>query len=298
MSFETLRTPEDRFQNLQGYDYAPHYIDDLEGYEDLRIHYVDEGPGQAAHTFLCLHGEPTWAYLYRKMIPVFNAANHRVVAPDFLGFGRSDKPVADEIYTFTFHRTLLLRFIERMNLTNITLVCQDWGGLLGLTVPLDMPERITRLIVMNTALATGDDPGPGFRNWKQFVADKPDFDIPRLISRSNPHLSDNECAAYNAPFPDARYRAGVRRFPAIVPISPDMEGADLGREAARWWHDEWQGPTFMAIGMQDPVLGSHAMYRLKELIAGCPEPLEIDNGGHFVQEHGRQIAEAALNAFG
>lgn len=297
MSFEALRSPEDRFQSLPGYDYAPHYIDDLEGYEDLRIHYVDEGPVQAAHTFLCLHGEPTWAYLYRKMIPVFNAAGHRAVAPDFLGFGRSDKPVADEIYTFTFHRTLLLRFIERINLTNITLVCQDWGGLLGLTVPLDMPERITRLIVMNTALAMGDDLGPGFRNWKQFVADKPDFDIPRLMSRSNPHLSDNECAAYDAPFPDARYRAGVRRFPAIVPVSPDMEGADLGRKAARWWRNEWQGPTFMAIGMQDPVLGPHAMYRLKELIAGCPEPLEIENGGHFVQEHGGQIAEAALNSF-
>ncbi len=298
MTIEALRTPEERFQNLPDYKYSPHYIDDLQNYDGLRIHYADEGAADAEHTFLCLHGEPTWAYLYRKMIPVFTAAGHRAVAPDFLGFGRSDKPVDDDVYTFNFHRDFLLRFIERLDITNITLVCQDWGGLLGLTLPLDMPERFARLIVMNTAIPTGADPGPGFLQWKKFVADRPDFDITRLMSRGNPELSPEELAAYVAPFPDDRYRAGVRRFPAIVPITPDMEGADIGRKAARWWRDEWQGASFMAIGMQDPVLGPHIMYRLKDLIRNCPEPLEIEQGSHFVQEHGEQIAKAALDAFG
>ena len=147
-----LRTPDDRFANLPDWPHAPHYIDDLSGYDGLRVHYVDEGPSDAAHTVLCLHGEPTWAYLYRRMIPVFREAGHRVVAPDWLGFGRSDKPEADDTYGFNWHRDMMLRLIERLDLTNITLVVQDWGGLLGLTLPHEMPERFDRLLIMNTAL--------------------------------------------------------------------------------------------------------------------------------------------------
>ncbi len=150
MAIEALRTPEERFVNLPGWSYAPHYVDDLPGYEGLRVHYVDEGPREAKQTFLCLHGEPSWAYLYRKMAPVFLESGARVVAPDFLGFGRSDKPVDDAVYSFKFHRDLLLAFIERLDLRNMTLVVQDWGGLLGLTIPVDMPERVARLLIMNT----------------------------------------------------------------------------------------------------------------------------------------------------
>ena len=138
-AIEALRTPDERFQNLPGWSYAPHYIDDLPGYAGLRVHYADEGPRDARHTFLCLHGEPSWAYLYRKMAPVFLESGARMVAPDFLGFGRSDKPVDDNVYTFKFHRDFLLRFIERLDLKNLTLVVQDWGGLLGLTIHVDMP---------------------------------------------------------------------------------------------------------------------------------------------------------------
>ena len=166
---EALRTQDERFQALPGYDYRPHYIEDLAGYEGLRLHFVDERPvkAQGLQTFLCLHGEPSWAYLYRKMIPHFLAGGGRVVAPDFFGFGRSDKPVAGAVYTFHFHRSMLCRFIERLDLRNITLVVQDWGGLLGLTLPMDMPERFSRLLVMNTTLAVGASPGPGFDGWKQ-----------------------------------------------------------------------------------------------------------------------------------
>jgi haloalkane dehalogenase len=158
MTITALRTPEERFLNLPGFPYAPSYVDDLRGFEGLRAAYVDEGPRGAKHTFLCLHGEPTWGYLYRKMMPVFLQSGARVVAPDFFGFGRSDKPVNDADYTFHFHRDYLVRLIERLDLRNITLVVQDWGGLLGLTLPVDagMRPRIDRLIAMNTGIAVGE----------------------------------------------------------------------------------------------------------------------------------------------
>ncbi len=239
---EALRTPDERFHDLPGYSYRPHYIEDLTGYEGLRLHYVDEQPAGAkgSRTFLCLHGEPSWAYLYRKMIPHFLAAGHRVVAPDFFGFGRSDKPVAEDVYTFHFHRNMLFRLIERLDLREITLVVQDWGGLLGLTLPMEMPERFTRLLVMNTTLAVGASPGPGFNGWKAYVKSNPDFDVAALMKRGTPVLSDVEAAAYGAPFPDTRYQAGVRRFPELVMVSPDMEGAEISQRASQWWAREWR----------------------------------------------------------
>jgi haloalkane dehalogenase len=296
---EALRTPDERFAGLPGFSFPPHYVEGLAGYDGLRLHYLDERPvSPSGRTVLCLHGQPTWCYLYRKMIPVFTAAGHRVVAPDFFGFGRSDKPVDDAVYTFNFHRSMLMRFIEALDLERVTLVVQDWGGLLGLTLPMDFPERIDRMIVMNTGLGVGRSPGPGFDAWKAFVASKPDFDIAAMMKRSVQGMSDAEAAAYAAPYPDARYRAGARRFPALVPVTPDMEGADLSLRAARFFSEDWQGRTFMAIGMQDPVLGPPVMQALARSIRNCPAPLELPEPGHFVQEHGRIVAERALAAFG
>jgi pimeloyl-ACP methyl ester carboxylesterase len=297
---EALRTPDDRFTGLPGFDYAPQYVEGLPDFGSLRAHYVDATPPGApsGRTVLCLHGQPTWSYLYRKMIPAFTAAGHRVVAPDFFGFGRSDKPVDDSLYTFLFHRRMLLRFVEALDLQRVTLVVQDWGGLLGLTLPMEFPDRIDRLIVMNTGLGVGRSPGPGFDAWKAFVAAKPDFEIGTLMQRSVPGLTAAEAAAYDAPFPDQRYRAGVRRFPALVPVTPDMEGVAESRRAADFFREQWAGQTFMAIGMQDPVLGPPVMQALAKVIRGCPPPLEIPQAGHFVQEHGREVAEAALRAFG
>ncbi|MCF8879085.1 haloalkane dehalogenase [Hyphobacterium sp. SN044] len=294
---DALRTPEDRFKGLPDWDYEPHYIDDLKGYEGLRVHYVDEGPKDGP-VFLCLHGEPSWAYLYRKMIPVFLKAGGRVIAPDFLGFGRSDKPVDDAVYTFHFHRNFLKAFLDRMDLHDICLVCQDWGGLLGLTLPMDYPDRFTRLIVMNTGIGVGMDPGPGFMAWRDYVATNPEFNVGDLMKRATPILTEAEVAAYQAPFPDPRYMGGVRRFPALVPINPSMEGVDTGMAAAKFWSQDWSGDSFMAIGMQDPVLGPPAMRALHKLIRNCPEPMEIADGGHFVQEWGEPIAEAACKKFG
>ena len=296
---EVLRTPDERFEHLPDFPYAPRYIEDLAGYEGMRMHYVDEGPSDAEHVFLCLHGEPTWSYLYRKMIPVFTAAGHRVVAPDYFGFGRSDKPVDESVYQFDFHRRFLIAFIERLALDRIVLVCQDWGGLLGLTLPMDMADRITHLIVMNTTLGTGQFELPsGFLAWRQFVRDNPDFDVAGLMKRACPDLSDEECSAYGAPFPDERYKAGVRRFPDMVPEHPDAPGAALSQKARDWLQSEWSGKSFMAVGMQDPVLGPTIMLALRQVIRGCPQPLEMTDAGHFVQERGDEVAKRALEAFG
>ncbi|WP_421786630.1 haloalkane dehalogenase [Hyphobacterium sp.] len=296
MRYEAKRTPDERFEDLKDWNYAPNYFDDLTGYEGLRMHYVDEGPKDAP-VFLCLHGEPSWAYLYRKMMPVFLGAGCRVVAPDFFGFGRSDKPVKDEDYTFHFHRNALKAFFERMDLTDVCLVCQDWGGLLGLTIPMDYPDRFTRLIIMNTGLGIGRPAGPGFDAWRDYVANNPEFNVGELMKRATPILNDAEVAAYQAPFPDPTYLAGVRRFPQLVQTDPSLEGVDTGLAAAKFWNENWSGESFMAIGMQDPVLGPPAMRAMQKLIKNCPEPMEIADGGHFVQEWGEPIAKAALKRF-
>jgi pimeloyl-ACP methyl ester carboxylesterase len=296
---EVFRTPEERFKDLPDFPYTPNYLEDLKSYEGLRMHYVDEGPQDAAITFLCLHGEPTWSYLYRKMIPVFSAAGYRVVAPDYFGFGRSDKPVADDVYQFDFHRGSLLSLVDRLDLSNIALVCQDWGGLLGLTLPMEIPDRLSRMVIMNTALGTGDvELSEGFKAWRKFVQETPDFAVGGLMKRSCPMLSDEEVAAYDAPFPDDQYKAGVRRFPAMVPDHPRAPGAELSRRAREWLKTAWSGESFMAVGMKDPVLGPPVMKGLRKLIQGCPEPLEMDDAGHFVQEWGDIVARKALEHFG
>ena len=296
----THRTPDSRFADLPGYAFLPNYVEDLPGYPGLRLHYLDEGPRDAKRVFLCLHGEPSWCYLYRKMIPLFVASGARVIAPDFFGFGRSDKPEADADYNFDFHRNTILRLVEQLDLSNITLVVQDWGGLIGLTLPVDagFRARLQRLLIMNTALGLGAAPSEGFLAWKAYVAANPDFPVGALMGRAEPTLTPAEIAAYDAPFPDFRFKAGVRRFPEMVMIDPAMDGVAVSREAARFWREDWRGQTFMAIGMKDPVLGPDVMRKMAALIQGCPPPMELAEAGHFVQEHGDIVAAAALKAFG
>jgi pimeloyl-ACP methyl ester carboxylesterase len=289
-----LRTPDARFANLPGFDFEPYYLD----WRGMRIHYIDEHPakpGEPTPTFLCLHGEPTWSYLYRKMIPPFVASGARVVAPDFPGFGRSDKPANDATYSFDFHRAFLLEFVERLDLRNITLVVQDWGGILGLTLPMEAPARYARLLVMNTALGTGDAPlTEGFLAWRTYVAKNPNLDCAKLMARSCSPLSAAEAAAYEAPFPDASYKGGVRRFPQLVPDAPDAPGAAISRRACDWWRTAWEGEAFMAIGATDPVLGPAPMRALHRHIRNCAEPWVHAEAGHFVQEWGDEVARAAL----
>ena len=332
---DALRTPDAQFDSLPGYPWQPRYVSDLPSLAGLRMHYLDEGggrqdedeeqgqvgtqgggqrtwigPGGAREaaasaaaaiqtTYLCLHGNPAWSYLYRKMIPVFLTAGARVIAPDLIGFGKSDKPKKDAAHSFTWHRQTLLELVERLDLRNVVLVVQDWGGLLGLTLPFAAPERYKGLLVLNTTLATGEVPlSPGFLAWRDMCAKNPAFDIARLFARGNPQMSPQECAAYMAPFPDAGHRAGTRMFPALVPEFADSDGAAVSRQARDFWATQWTGKTLMAIGTQDPVLGQPVMRQLQSMIRHCPEPMLLDHAGHFVQEHGEPIARAAVALFG
>jgi len=291
-----LRTPDERFGDLPGYHWSPQYIDDLPGFEGLRVHYLDEGSSDTAVTALCLHGNPSWAYLYRHMIPVFTAAGLRVVAPDLIGFGRSDKPADPAWHTFGTHRSMLMRFVERLDLKNILLVCQDWGGLLGLTLPHEMPGRFTRLLVMNTGLGTGQVT-EGFRQWRAYSNSQADLPVGKLLARGKPGMTAGEIAAYDAPFPDAGFKAALKAFPNMVPDGDDAPGAAISRRAGQFWQHEWAGESFMAIGMKDPVLGVVPMRALQQQIRNCPPPMEVTDGGHFVQEWGGPIALAAVQRF-
>ncbi len=295
---DAVRTPDSRFLNLPNFDWDPQYEEQLAGYEGLRMARIDEGPKDAERVFLCLHGQPSWGFLYRHMIPVFLKTGARVIVPDLFGFGRSDKPTQDNCYTFTFHRQSLVALIEALDLNGITLVVQDWGGLLGLTIPPDMPDRFNRLLVMNTVLGLGGGSSEGFNAWREFHRTQPDYDIAALFQKYVPGMSDEVANAYAAPFPDARYRAGVRKFPSLVMTEHHMEGVDVSRRAAAWWKNDWSGDSFMAVGEADVLIPPRLMQRMREILGVVHPPLMLPDAGHFVQEtNGKQVAHAALSAW-
>ena len=225
---DILRTPDERFSNLPDYPFKPHYIE--AGW--LRIHYVDEGPPNAAPV-LMLHGEPSWSYLYRKMIPIFVSAGLRAIAPDLVGFGRSDKPAKREDYTYLRHVNWMTRLIQKLDLSMITLVCQDWGGLIGLRIVAEHPERFARIVAANTGLPTGEGPiGDAFMAWRKFSQETPTFPVGQIIQGGCANaLPPEVVAAYDAPFPDERFKAGARQFPILVPIAPDDPAVPANREA-------------------------------------------------------------------
>jgi haloalkane dehalogenase len=279
---EILRTPEARFAGLPGYPFEPHYTN----LGELRIHYVDEGPPDAA-PLLLLHGEPSWSYLYRTTIPVLVDAGHRAVAPDLVGFGRSDKPAQREDYTYQRHVDWMRGFVEALDLRDITLVCQDWGGLIGLRLVAEHPERFARVVAANTMLATGDDgsPGPAFEQWLKFSQEVPELPIGGILQgATTSELSPEVMAAYDAPFPDESYKAGARRFPALVPIRPDDPASEANRRA---WESlrGFDKPFLTAFSDKDPVLG-HMAEPLRAPIPGAQgQPhTTIEGGGHFLQE--------------
>ncbi len=282
---DALRTPASAFEHLPDYAFEPQYVSDLPSLNGWRMHYLDEGPRDASVTWLLLHGNPTWSYVWRHWVPQLVAQGHRVVAPDLIGFGKSDKPKKDQAHHFDFHRNVLLELIDRLDLRNMHLAVQDWGGLLGLTLPMAQPARFSALLAMNTALATGDTPmGKGFEAWRQFCADKPSFSVANLMQRSCAHLSAEEAQAYSAPFPDAGHRAALRRFPEMVMRDVDAEGAQTSRDALDFWQHKWTGRAAMAIGGADPVLGPPSMQALHGNIRNCAQPMTIESGGHFLQE--------------
>ena len=296
-AIDFLRTADSCFAALPDYPWQARYIDGMPSLGGMRLHLIDEGPSDAKVCWLCLHGNPTWSYLYRRMIPVFLAAGHRVLAPDMPGFGKSDKPIDAAQHRFSWHREVLLSLVEALDLRGIHLVVQDWGGLLGLTLPMEKPERYKGLLVMNTHLATAETPLPeGFLQWRSMCAERPDFSIARLLARGNPHLSAAECAAYDAPFPEPAFRAATRAFPEMVPESAQDDGVLASRAAATFWREHWRGVSMMAVGKRDPVFSPAAMESLRQSINHCQPALVLDEAGHFVQEHGEVIAKEALFA--
>jgi haloalkane dehalogenase len=287
---EVLRTPDERFADLPGYPFEPKYVEISDG---LRMHYVDEGPTDG-EVVLCLHGEPSWSYLYRKMIPVFTAAGLRVVAPDLIGFGRSDKPTPRTEYTYQRHVDWTWEGVEKIGVSGMTLVCQDWGSLIGLRLVAEHPDAFARVVVANGFLPTGDNPPQeAFLAWQKFSQEVPEMPIGRIIGggcASDP--PPEVIAAYDAPFPDETYKEGARQFPVLVPTSPDDPAAAPNRKA---WEvlGAFTKPVLTAFGDSDPITRGADRF-IQSLVPGAKDQphTTIVGGGHFIQEDkGEELAE-------
>ena len=287
-----IRTPDDRFNNLSGYPYRPHYME-IKG---MRIHYVDEGKGDP---ILCAHGEPSWSYLYRKMIDIF-IKKHRAVAMDFIGFGKSDKYTEREGYSIKMHMDTLTSLIEKLDLRNITLVCQDWGGLIGLPVATILKDRFARLVIMNTGLPNGDNVPEAFMQWRAAADQMGEKEPKKLLDISfsmgfAQKLPPEIKQAYYAPFPDARYMAGAAKWPLMVPVSQDDPGAKVMNDARKALKT-WQKPVLVMFSDKDPVTkGGDVFFRNLIPTAKDQPEITIKDAGHFLQEDkGDEVADRIL----
>ena len=291
---QAVRTPDECFDALPDYPFAPHYVEVPSGDGSrLRVHYLDEGPPDG-EIVLLLHGEPSWSFLYRKMIPVLTAAGLRCIAPDLVGFGRSDKPTDRDDYTYAAHvEWMRSALFDRLDLQDVTLVCQDWGGLIGLRLVGEHPDRFARVCAANTFLPTGENPaGEAFLNWQRFSQTVEDFDVGFIVgSGCHTKLASEVTAAYRAPFPDDSYKAGARQFPMLVPTSTDDPASPANLEAWKTLR-AFDKPFLTAFSDQDPITrgGDHAFQRDVPGCAGQPHTT-IVGGGHFLQEDcGEELA--------
>lgn len=287
-----IRTPDERFKNLPDFPFQPHYVE----VNGLRIHYIDEGQDEV---ILCLHGEPSWSFLYRKMIPILSR-NHRVLAMDFVGFGRSDKFTERSEYSFKMHYDTVVGFISALGLEQITLVAHDWGGLIGLTIASEMPERFARLVIMNTGLPTGDEPlGRAFMRWREYASSTPDMHIGVAIQMGvarGDKIAPEVLAAYESPFPDVTYKAGALAFPLLVPSHPTDPGAAEMRRA-RAVLSQWHKPALIMFSDKDPITrGEDTFFRALIPTAKDQPEIVIHDAGHFLQEDkGEEIAQHILD---
>lgn len=287
-----LRTPDSCFENLPDYDFAPHYVE----VDGMRMHYVDEG-ARDGDVVLLLHGEPSWSYLYRHMIPPLRDAGFRVIAPDLLGFGKSDKPARKSDYSYQVHVAWMKVFIETLDLTAINLFCQDWGSLIGLRIAAENEHRFARIALGNGALPTGEQVIPkAFMIWRTFALYSPWFPIGRILQMGTvSDLSPDVIAAYDAPFPSARYKAGARAFPKLVPITPDDPASEANR-AARKIYKGWKKPFLTTFSNRDPIMrGGEKMWQESVPGAQGQEHVIIRDAGHFLQEDkGPEIADVLI----
>jgi haloalkane dehalogenase len=296
---KVLRTPDERFDGLLDFPYEPNYlmVPESEG-GGLRIHYVDEGP-KDAEPVLMMHGEPSWSFLYRKMIPIFLGAGYRAVAPDLVGFGRSDKPADRSDYTYNRHVEWMQAWLEQADLKRITLVCQDWGGLIGLRLLAANPERFARAVVANTGLPTGDFPiSEAFLQWRTFSVEVPEFNVGAIVNMGTlSDLPEEILGAYNAPFPDETYKEGARIFPSLVPIAPDDPAAPANRLA---WEvlSRFEKPFLTAFSDGDPITrGGEQIFQKRVLGAQGQPHTVIQGGGHFLQEDRGESFARVVNDF-
>jgi haloalkane dehalogenase len=289
---EYVRTPDERFERLLDYPFDPHYAD----VGGVRMHYLDEGPSDA-NPILMLHGEPSWSYLYRHMIPVCSAAGHRVIAPDLIGFGKSDKPVLQEDYSYQAHMDWMQSLIDHLELDNITLVCQDWGSLIGLRLAAENPDRFRAIVVGNGMLPTGDQTPPkAFKLWRNFALYSPWFPIARIINSGTFRtLGPDERRAYDAPFPDRHYKAGARAFPRLVPVTPDDPASEANRAA---WKvlEQWDKPFLTTFSNGDPITRGGDKYMQKRIPGAQGQPHATLKGGHFLQEDSPVPFARAINS--
>jgi len=287
-----IRTPDERFSDLPDFPYAPHYVD-IKG---VRLHYLDEGKGEI---ILCLHGEPSWSFLYRKMIKALSV-RHRVVAMDFIGFGKSDKFTEREAYTEKMHKETLKDFIRALNLEKITVVVQDWGGLIGLATVADMPERFARLVIMNTGLPTGTSKmSDAYMEWRKYTADHPDLPVAQSMRNGMAHpekITKEILAAYDAPFPDVSYKAGAAVWPLLVPISPEDPAVPDMRHA-REVLSKWDKPALVMFSDGDPITRGGEKFFLSLIPTAKEQPqITIKDAGHFLQEEkGEEVARNIMD---
>jgi haloalkane dehalogenase len=288
---DVFRTPEERFDDLPGYAYEPNYVDA----GGLRLHHIDVGEGG---TVVCFHGEPSWSYLYRHMLEGLVESGHRVVCPDLVGFGRSDKPADQRWYTYERHVESVTAHLEQIDLADITVVVQDWGGPIGLRWAVEHAEKVARLVILNTGLFTGRV-SKGFMAWRKFAERTPDLPVGRIIQgATTTELSPEVVAAYEAPFPNPESKAGAQRFPLLVPLSEDDPGVEE-MMAVRDELSRWEKPALVAFSDSDPVFPyPKAGEQFTGLIPGAGEQLRIADAAHFLQEdRGVEIADAMLEAF-
>lgn len=292
-----LRTPEERFENLLDYPFAPNYVEVGGSVDPLRMHYVDEGP-RDGEVILMLHGEPSWSYLYRYMIPVCAEAGYRVIAPDLVGFGKSDKPTALEDYSYQSHMDWMQAFVEALDLNGITLVCQDWGSLIGLRLAAEQEQRFARIVVGNGMLPTGEQKMPlAFKVWKTFALHSPWFPISRIVEIGSAKKFDQDLhRAYNAPFPDSSYKAGTRAFPKLVPVTTN-DPATVANKRAWEVLDQWQKPFLTTFSSGDPVTRGGDKYMQKRIPGSQGQKHTTLRGGHFLQEDSGPEFARCINQF-